>query len=81
MYIQGVGWPVAQPSARVRRQIGPGATLLFELDGPHIAYAVGINAQRDIAMARRLIERRIAVDASALADVGKPLAAMLKAKA
>ncbi len=81
MYIQGVGWPVAQPSARVRRQIGPGATLLFELDGPHIAYAVGINAQRDIAMARRLIERRIAVDASALADAGKPLAAMLKAKA
>ena len=41
----------------------------------------GINAQRDIAMARRLMERRIALDASELADAGKPLAAMLKAKA
>ena len=81
MYIQGVGWPIAQPSARVRRQIGAGATLLFELDGPHLAYAVGINAQRDIAIARRLIERRVPVDADDLADTGKPLAQMLKAKA
>src|SRR5215470_8469570 len=81
MYIQGVGWPIAPPSARVRRPLGAGATLLFELDGSHIAYAVGINAQRDIAMARRLIERRIPVDAGELADAGKPLAAMLKAKA
>jgi len=81
MYIQGVGWPIAPPSARVRRPLGAGATLLFELDGSHIAYAVGINAQRDIAMARRLIERRIPVDAGELADASKPLAAMLKAKA
>ncbi len=42
--------------------------LLFELDGPHISYAMGINAQRDIAMARRLIERRVPVDAGELAD-------------
>ena len=49
LYIQGVGWPVAQPSARVRRKISDKATLLFELDGAHIAYAIGINAQRDIA--------------------------------
>ena len=81
MYIQGMGWPVAAPSARVRRQIGGGATLLFELDGAHLAYAVGINAQRDIAVARRLIERRVPVDAGELADAGKPLAQMLKAKA
>jgi hypothetical protein len=32
-------------------------------------------------MARRLMERRIALDAGELADPGKPLAAMLKAKA
>ena len=57
------------------------ATLMFELDSRHIAYAVGINAQRDIAMARRLIERRIPVDAGELADPAKPLAQMLKAKA
>ncbi|PYQ86486.1 MAG: hypothetical protein DMG03_07015 [Acidobacteria bacterium] len=47
------------------------------MDG-RLAYAMGINAQRDLAMARRLIERRVAVDATALADPGQPLAAMLK---
>jgi 3-phenylpropionate/trans-cinnamate dioxygenase ferredoxin reductase component len=81
LYIQGVGWPIAQPSGRVRRQIGADAMLLFELDGPHLAYAMGINAQRDIAAACRLIERRVPVDASDLADPAKPLAAMLKVKA
>jgi 3-phenylpropionate/trans-cinnamate dioxygenase ferredoxin reductase component len=80
MYIQGVGWPVAQPSACVRRAPGAGAALLFELDGPRLAYAWGINAQRDMAVARRLIERRMPVDARELADASKPLAAMLKAK-
>jgi NADPH-dependent 2,4-dienoyl-CoA reductase/sulfur reductase-like enzyme len=81
MYIQGVGWQVMQPSSRVRRKVGTGATMLFELDGGHLAYAIGINAQRDIAIARRLIERRIPVDANELAHPGKPLSAMLKAKA
>src|SRR6516225_7723550 len=80
MYIQGVGWPVAQPSARIRRPLGAGAALLFELDGTRLAHALGINAQRDMAVVRRLIERGVPVDASELADAGKPLAAMLKAK-
>ena len=80
MYIQGVGWPVAHPSARVRRPLAAGAVLMFELDGPRLAHALGINAQRDMAMARRLIERGVPVDASELADAAKPLAAMLKAK-
>jgi 3-phenylpropionate/trans-cinnamate dioxygenase ferredoxin reductase component len=80
LYIQGVGWQMPQPSAKVRRPIGETATLLFELDGARLAYAAGINAQRDIAVARRLIERRLPVDAGELADPGKPLAAMLKAK-
>jgi 3-phenylpropionate/trans-cinnamate dioxygenase ferredoxin reductase subunit len=81
LYIQGMGWPQPQPSAQVRRQIGPNAMLRFDLDGDHLCYVLGINAQRDIAAARRLIERRVGVDAAALADPGKPLAAMLKAKA
>jgi NADPH-dependent 2,4-dienoyl-CoA reductase/sulfur reductase-like enzyme len=80
MYIQGVGWPLAQPSARVRRPLGPNATLLFELDGPRLAYASGINAQRELAVARRLIERRTPVEPGELADAGKPLAQLLKAK-
>lgn len=81
MYIQGIGWPIPNPTERVRRPLGAGAALMFELDGPLIAYAVGINAQRDIAMVRRLIERRISVVAADLADPAKPLAQMLKAKA
>ena len=80
MYIQGVGWPVANPSARVRRPLDAPAVLMFELDGARLAHALGINAQRDMAMARRLIERGVPVDASELADTAKPLAAMLKAK-
>ena len=80
LYIQGMGWPLPQPSAQVRRQIGPNAMLRFDLDGDHLSYVLGINAQRDIAAARRLIERRVPVDAAALADPSQPLAAMLKAK-
>jgi len=80
MYIQGVGWPVAHPSARVHRPLDAGAVLMFELDGARLVHALGINAQRDMAMARRLIERGVPVDAGELADAAKPLAAMLKAK-
>jgi NADPH-dependent 2,4-dienoyl-CoA reductase/sulfur reductase-like enzyme len=79
LYIQGAGWPIAEPSQRVRRQLPGGATILFELDGSYLTHVVGINAQRDVAMARRLIERRVPIDPAALADPGKPLAAMLKA--
>ena len=81
LYIQGMGWPLPQPSAQVRRPIGPNATLRFDLDGDHLCYVLGINAQRDIAVARRLIERRVPVDPADLADPTKSLAAMLKAKA
>jgi 3-phenylpropionate/trans-cinnamate dioxygenase ferredoxin reductase component len=81
LYIQGVGWPLPQAGARVHRQISASAMLRFDLDGRHLRYASGINAQREIAAARRLIERRIEVDPAELADPAKPLAAMLKAKA
>jgi NADPH-dependent 2,4-dienoyl-CoA reductase/sulfur reductase-like enzyme len=85
LYIQGVGSPPAKPDRRVRRHgagVGTSAAQIsFELTGPHIAYALGINAQRDIAVVRRLIERRIAVDPIALADPTKPLADLLKVKA
>jgi NADPH-dependent 2,4-dienoyl-CoA reductase/sulfur reductase-like enzyme len=80
LYIQGVGWQPAQPGTRARRPLGGDASLSFELDGPRLAYATGINAQREIAIARRLIERRVPVDAGDLADPTKPLAAMLKTK-
>jgi hypothetical protein len=53
----------------------------MEVKDDRITYALGINAQRDLAAIRRLIERNIPVDAEALADPTKPFNAMLKAKA
>lgn len=81
LYIQGVGWPVPEPTARVVRATGPAARITFDLDGDLLRYASGINAQRDIAAARRLIERKITVDRAALADPAVPLAQLLKPRA
>ena len=81
LYIQGVGWLPPHPTTRVRRALDGNARLSFELDGDRIAFATGINVQRDIAAARRLIERRVAVDPADLADPTKPLNALLRAKA
>ncbi len=80
LYIQGVGWPSAS-APRVRRPLAGKSMLSFETDGTRITAALGINAQRDIATVRRLIERRVPVDPAALADATRPLAELLKAKA
>src|SRR5258707_782379 len=81
LYIQGVGSRPAEPDQKVRRQIAAASQISFELTGPHVAYALGVNAQRDMAVVRRLIERHVAVDPVALADPTIPLADFLKAKA
>lgn len=80
LYIQGVGSRPAKPDRRVRRRMTAGSEISFELTGPHIAYAIGINAQREMALVRRLIERGIVVDPAALVDPSRPLADLLKAK-
>jgi 3-phenylpropionate/trans-cinnamate dioxygenase ferredoxin reductase component len=77
LYIQGVGWPVPGTQC-VRRPLPGNAALSFELHDGRIASALGINVQRDLAAVRRLIERRVPVDAAALADSAQPLAALLK---
>jgi NADPH-dependent 2,4-dienoyl-CoA reductase/sulfur reductase-like enzyme len=79
LYIQGVGWP--DPAAqKIRRPLPGKSTLLMECKDGLLRYAIGINAQRDLAAVRRLIERNIPVDAAALADPAQPFANMLKAK-
>ena len=81
LYIQGVGWPSDKsPDQRVRRPLGKG-TLLLETAGGVLSYALGINAQKEMAAVRRLIERRVPVDPRDLAVPARPLAALLKAKA
>jgi 3-phenylpropionate/trans-cinnamate dioxygenase ferredoxin reductase component len=81
LYIQGVGYAPAQPDTRVRRPLAGNSMLSFEIADGVLAYAMGINAQRDLAAARRLIERRIPVDPAALADPALPLMSLLKATA
>ena len=78
LYIQGVGWPQSKPGQRIRRKLDGKSTLLLETQDGVISYALGINAQRDLAAVRRLIERKVPVDPAALADPGQPFAAMLK---
>src|SRR6185295_19899024 len=77
LYIQAVGWP-EPATTRVHRPLGGDSLLVFEIDDGHLTYAMGINAQRDLAVVRRLIERRVPIDPAALADPAQPLAAMLK---
>jgi NADPH-dependent 2,4-dienoyl-CoA reductase/sulfur reductase-like enzyme len=77
LYIQGVGWPVPG-GTRVRRPLGGDSMLIFEISDGRLTSAMGINAQRDIGVARRLIERRVPIDPAALADARQPLSAMLK---
>jgi 3-phenylpropionate/trans-cinnamate dioxygenase ferredoxin reductase subunit len=77
LYIQGVGWP-GQGGTRVHRPLGGDSVLVFEIGDGRVTYAMGVNAQRDLAAVRRLIDRRLPVDPEALADPAQPLAAMLK---
>jgi len=77
LYIQGVGWTM-QGSTRVHRPLGGDSLLVFGIRDGLLADAMGINAQRDLAVVRRLIERRVPIDSAALADPAQPLAAMLK---
>jgi len=77
LYIQGVGWPV-HGSTRVHRPLGGDKSLIFDVSDGRLLYAMGINAQRDLSIARRLIERRVPVDPEALADPSRALNAMLK---
>ena len=77
LYIQGVGWPTAE-TRRVMRPMGGNSALTFELSDGRLVAAMGINVQRDLAAARRLIERAIPVDATALADPAQSLTSLLK---
>ena len=79
LYIQGVGWPDTA-AHRVRRAMPGKSALAMEIKDGAISAALGINAQRDFAMIRRLIERKIPIDPAALADPAQPFNAMLKAK-
>lgn len=77
LYIQGVGWPTPE-AERVRRPLPGRAALIFEVIDGRVVYALGINVQRDLAAARRLIDRGVPVETTALSDPAQPLASLLK---
>jgi 3-phenylpropionate/trans-cinnamate dioxygenase ferredoxin reductase subunit len=80
LYIQAIGWPDAAAQT-VRRPLQEKSALVLETKNGVVTHALGINAQRDLAAVRRLIERNIPVDQAVLADPGQPFAAMLRARA
>jgi NADPH-dependent 2,4-dienoyl-CoA reductase/sulfur reductase-like enzyme len=77
LYLQAVGWMTANARS-VERQISPKKSIHFELVDEKVVFACGINANREISIARRLIERSIPVLESDLLDPGKPLENLLK---
>ena len=54
---------------------------MLEAKGGLVTHALGLNAQRELAAIRRLIERKIPVDLSVLADPTYSFNTMLKQKA
>jgi NADPH-dependent 2,4-dienoyl-CoA reductase/sulfur reductase-like enzyme len=77
LYLQGVGWPAAN-TTHVRRPMPAKSALAFDVSDGRIVQALGINARRELATVRRLIDRRTPVDAATLADPTRPLADLLK---
>jgi 3-phenylpropionate/trans-cinnamate dioxygenase ferredoxin reductase subunit len=73
LYIQGVGWPGAAAESLVDRHISETSFVRFKLSGSSLTGAFGINARKEIAAARRLIDRGSAVIASDLADPQVPV--------
>lgn len=78
LYIQGVGWPDPALDATVNRPLAGKALLRMDVKDGLVCHALGINAQRDLAGVRRLIERRVPVAAADLADPAQPFNALLK---
>lgn len=77
LMIQGVGWPDGLASPPVRRDLGKGRFVEFHAAGEVLRYSIGIGAARDLAQARRLIERRTRVSPSALQDASVALAQLV----
>jgi NADPH-dependent 2,4-dienoyl-CoA reductase/sulfur reductase-like enzyme len=79
LFIQGIGWPSAA-ALTVYRPMPDKSSLMFEVMDGRINFALGVNANRDMAAIRRLIERRIPVDPASLGDPLQPLSSFLKAR-
>jgi len=76
--LQGVGWSDRCISPVALRELGHGRMIEFYMNKDRLQYVVGIDAGRDLGIAKRLIERKIKVDPSDLADPEVKLATILR---
>ncbi len=76
--LQGVGWSDGCSSPVALRELEHGRMIEFYMNNDCLRYAVSIDAGRDLAIAKRLIERKIKVDPSDLADPEVKLATLLR---
>tara|TARA_E500000305_G_scaffold105319_1_gene102681 strand:- start:211 stop:1452 length:1242 start_codon:yes stop_codon:yes gene_type:complete len=76
--LQGVGWSDGCISPVALRELGHGRMIEFYMNKDRLQYVVGIDAGRDLGIAKRLIERKIKVDPSDLADPEVKLATILR---
>ena len=76
--LQTLGHPSASHDRVTRGRLDDLDFIAFDLAGDRIVAAVAMNRGRDIAAARRLIERRVSVDRGQLADEDRPLRDLLR---
>jgi 3-phenylpropionate/trans-cinnamate dioxygenase ferredoxin reductase subunit len=77
--LQTLGHPSASRERVTRGRLDDLDFIAFDIEGDRVVAAVAMNRGRDIAAARRLIERRIVVDRTRLADDDVPLRDLLRA--
>ena len=76
--LQMLGHPTQEAERVVRGRIEEREFTALYLHGDHVVAAIAMNRGRDISVARRLIERKIPVDAHRLRDEGADLRELLK---
>ncbi|PHQ69389.1 MAG: ferredoxin reductase [Sneathiella sp.] len=76
--LQGIGWAEGSDGPVALRELGQGRMIEFHFGPKGLCYAVGIGAGRELAITKRLIERKVNVNLSSLADPEIALATLLR---
>jgi 3-phenylpropionate/trans-cinnamate dioxygenase ferredoxin reductase subunit len=75
--LQMLGHPSPDADRVVRGSLQARGFVAFYLRGDHVTAAIALNRGKDISVARRLIERRVAIERRRLADPDVPLRELL----
>ncbi len=77
--LQMAGWLSAGAAWVMRGDVASGTCCLFEMQGNRVVGMAALNARRDAAVGRRIIESGVEVDREVLADATRPLKAIASA--